>query len=70
MGIRFNNPQRLDRPMSRQAFRPGQWNGVRVGGGNTYIQNNFYGMQTSYRGWNNMPGPLMTIQCLKVVMME
>ncbi len=53
MGIRFNNPQRLDRPMSRQAFRPGQWNGVRVGGGNTYIQNNFYGMQTSYRGWNN-----------------
>ncbi len=52
MGIRFNNPQRLDKPMCRQAFRPGQWNGVRVGGGNTYIQNNFYGMQPSYRGWD------------------
>ena len=47
-----NNPKQLSRPMSRQAFRPGQWNGVRIGSGSTtYIQNNFYGTSTSYRGW-------------------
>lgn len=54
MVIRTNQPQMLSRPMSRQAFRPGEWNGVRVGGGNrTYIQNNFYGECHSYRGWDS-----------------
>lgn len=49
----FFQPTQLNRPMSRQAFRPGQWNGVRVGGGTTYIQNNFYGTQRNHRGWDD-----------------
>lgn len=49
-----NQPRQLSRPMSRQAFRPGQWNGFSSGGiHKTYIQNNFYGAQTSYRGWGD-----------------
>lgn len=51
---RITGQTRLSRPMSRQAFRPGQWNGVRLGNNNnTYIQNNFYGPQTTYRGWGD-----------------
>ncbi len=49
-----NQPRQISRPMSRQAFRPGQWNGFSSGGVHkTYIQNNFYGAQTSYRGWGD-----------------
>lgn len=63
-GIR-NNPKQLSRPMSRQAFRPGQWNGARIGSrSTTYIQNNFYGPSSTYRGWGDawasydtMPSP-------------
>lgn len=49
-----NTPREIQRPMSRQSFRPGQWNGVQLGSRNTtYIQNNFYGPQTNYRGWGD-----------------
>ena len=49
-----NQPRQIDRPMSRQAFRPGQWDGVKLGSSHkTYIQNNFYGPQTNYRGWGD-----------------
>lgn len=52
-GIR-NQPRQIQRPMCRQAFRPGQWDGVKVGARHiTNIQNNFYGADVSYRGWGD-----------------
>ncbi len=38
-----NNPQQLKKPMSRQAFRPGQWGAVKANNNITYnITNNFH----------------------------
>lgn len=49
-----NQPRQIQKPMCRQAFRPGQWDTMKIGArSNTYIQNNFYGAQTSYRGWGD-----------------
>lgn len=42
----------LNRPLNRQPFRPGQWQGARIGTKHTtYIQNNFFG--SSYGNYSN-----------------
>jgi len=49
-----NQPKQIQRPMCRQAFRPGQWDSPKFGARSvTNIQNNFYGPQTNYRNWGD-----------------
>lgn len=43
MSVHFT-PRASYKPLGRQPFRPGQWQGARIGGKHTtYIQNNFFG---------------------------
>ena len=53
MSVHFT-PRASYKPLGRQPFRPGQWQGARIGGNHTtYIQNNFFGSySTGMSGFN------------------
>lgn len=46
-----NNPQRINKPMNYQSFRPGEWS-LPKKSASIFVQNNFYG-NSGYHGWGD-----------------